>query len=192
VAAQQVHDAKVHVVTPADTGRGALDWESAIPATDALIVAAPQIPAMILVADCAPLLLVDARQRVLAVVHAGWRGAVAGVAGVALERMRREFGSSAAEIRVGIGPCLCTDCFVIGEEVAAAARRLAPDSVHRRQPKPHLDLRALLARDLTQAGVPGENIEILPQCPRCDNEAFFSHRAQGGTAGRCGVVAWWE
>jgi copper oxidase (laccase) domain-containing protein len=32
----------------------------------------------------------------------------------------------------------------------------------------------------------------MPQCPRCENETFFSHRGQNGKAGRFGVVAWWE
>lgn len=191
-AAQQVHGACSHIVTSADAGRGAHDWESAIPDTDALIVSEPQIPVMILVADCAPLLLVDVQQHVLAVVHAGWRGAVAGVARGAIERMEREFGTSPAAVRAGIGPCLCTDCFEIGDEVAEAATLVALDAVQQRQPKPHLDLRLLLRRDLEQVGVLTEHIEAVPHCPRCENDTFFSYRGQGGTAGRFGIVAWWE
>lgn len=192
VAAQQVHGARSHLVAVEDSGRGALDWESAIANTDALIVGTPQIPVMILVADCAPLLLVDPQQKVLAVVHAGWRGAVAGVARSTLERMQREFGASVADVKVGVGPCLCTDCFEIGEEVAEAAILVAPESVQRRTPKPHLDLRALLQQDLEQAGVLRRHIETLPHCPRCNNETLFSHRGQQGKAGRFGLVAWWE
>jgi copper oxidase (laccase) domain-containing protein len=32
----------------------------------------------------------------------------------------------------------------------------------------------------------------MNRCPRCENETFFSHRAQNGKAGRFGLVAWWE
>jgi len=192
VAAQQVHGARSHVVTAENAGCGALDWQSAIPGTDALIVCDSQIPVMILVADCAPLLLVDARQHVLAVIHAGWRGAVEGVASKTVDRMHQEFGCDVEQMRVGIGPCLCAECFEIGEEVAESAQVLAPDSVLSRAPKPHLDLRLLLQRDLGNAGIAEGNIETMGQCPRCENATFFSHRGQGGTAGRFGVVAWWE
>ena len=75
VAAQQVHGARVQVVVHEDAGRGAFSWDNAIIATDALVTYGENLPLMILVADCAPLLLVDDRARVLAVVHAGWRGA---------------------------------------------------------------------------------------------------------------------
>jgi hypothetical protein len=67
VAAQQVHGARIQIVDANSCGSGALDWDSALPETDALIVAEPNVPVLILVADCAPLLLVDKKHRVLAV-----------------------------------------------------------------------------------------------------------------------------
>jgi YfiH family protein len=192
VAAQQVHGAGVHIVGREEQGRGALDWQSALPATDALIVAQPQTPVLILVADCAPLLFVDAHHRVLAVVHAGWRGAVAGVASAALAQMQGHFLSDASAVRVGIGPCLCVDCLEIGPEVAAGVALVEPQAIVPRNPRPHLDLRAVLQSDLQRAGVLAQHIETSPDCPRCRTERFFSHRGQGGIAGRFGLVAWWK
>lgn len=170
------------------SGRGALDFDSAIPDCDALIVAEPKIPVMILVADCAPVLLVDPVRRVLAVVHAGWRGAVAGVTSRTLGEMQKVFGTKTEEVLAAVGPCLCADCFEVGEEVAAQAARTCVIGGYE---KPHLDLRALVQHDLKSAGVLAVNVEVLERCPRCENEAFFSHRAQGGKAGRFGLVAWW-
>ena len=194
VAAQQVHGANSHIVTEADAGRGAFDWDSAIPDCDALIVAAPKIPVLIQVADCAPILLVDPRSKVLAVVHAGWRGAVARVASQTLARMQSEFGSKVENVRIAVGPTLCCDCFEIGEDVAEAARTIAPFAVQveKSWPKPHLDLPLLIRLDLINAGALPQNIMIKPECPRCQNDVFFSHRGQNGTAGRFGLVAWWE
>ena len=192
VAAQQVHGAQSHVVTADMRGRGALDWHSAPPSTDALIVQERQLPVMILVADCSPLLLVDPVQRVLAVVHAGWRGAVAGITSLTVERMQRDFSSSPSEILAGIGPCLCAACFEIGPEVAEAAAIIAPEAVQQGQAKPHLDLRALTHSDLQRAGVLEPHIETMLHCPRCEPETFFSHRGQNGVAGRFGLVAWWQ
>src|SRR5688500_9417970 len=81
VCAQQVHNANCTVVTPEERGCGARRWESALSKTDGIICGYANTPALILVADCAPILIIDEVNEVLAVVHAGWRGAVAGIAG---------------------------------------------------------------------------------------------------------------
>ena len=188
-AAQQTHGNHAQVVDGDDGSRGALDWESAWPATDALITREAGTPLLIVVADCAPLILVDPEAQVLALVHAGWRGAVARIASGTVSAMAT-LGVSPDRIRAGIGPHLCPGCFEIGEEVAVAAGVIAPSAVQRGETKPHLNLDAVLRADLAGAGV--RSIETMPHCPRCDNGTFFSHRAQHGTAGRFGLVAWWE
>jgi hypothetical protein len=192
VAAQQTHGAHAEIVTAAMRGRGALDWESALPATDALIVGETNIPALILVADCAPLVLVDETHRVFALVHAGWRGAVARIASQTVRKMEGAFGSNPADIRVGIGPHLCAACFEIGDEVEHAAMEIAPQSIVGKYEKPHLDLRTLLRADVENSGVLPARIESMNRCPRCEVETFFSHRGQGGVAGRFGLVALWD
>jgi YfiH family protein len=191
VAAQQVHGVNAHIVGAHDSGRGSSDGDSAIPETDALIVAEPRIPVMILVADCAPILIVDSVHRVLAVVHAGWRGALARIASQTLQVMARAFDTRAEELRVGIGPCLCLECLEVGEEVAAQVMSTHVLR-HSQWEKPHLDLRAMIAEDLIENGVLALQIEVMERCPCCENETFFSHRAQNGQAGRFGLVAWWD
>jgi YfiH family protein len=191
VAAQQVHGASAHIVSARDAGRGALDGASALPGTDALIVAEPKVPVMILVADCAPVLLVDSKRKVLAVVHAGWRGAVAKIASRTLLTMAREFGTRAGEVLCGIGPCLCLNCLEVGDEVAAQVASTRAVVRRRDWRKPHLDLRALIRDDLIENGVLAARIETMNHCPRCDMSTFFSHRGQNGRAGRFALVAWW-
>jgi hypothetical protein len=135
--------------------------------------------------------MADPGHNVLAIVHAGWRGAVAGIAGKTMQKMQQEFGSQPQSTLVGIGPCLCVECLEIGAEVAAQIE--STFLVHEaHQPKPHLDLRSLIAHDLEAQGMPRDNIEILDECPRCANAKYFSHRGQNGSAGRFGIVAWWE
>ncbi len=189
VAAQQVHGAHSQIVTPDYSGRGAFDWDSAILETDALITDEHHIPLLILVADCAPILIVDAARGVLAVVHAGWHGAVGKIASQTIEKMRAQFGTSPEDIQVGIGPCLCADCFEIGQEFS---REVSNAHIVEGFEKPHLDLRALIQSDLQVAGVLPTRIETMNRCPRCESDLFFSHRGQNGKAGRFGVVAWWE
>ena len=187
IAAQQVHGMAFTVATAGDSGRGALDWESALPATDAIVTAQVGVPLLILVADCAPILLFDSQARVLALVHAGWRGARAGVASSAVAAME-SLGASARNIRAGIGPCLCARNLEVGPEVAAmfADKTVLEASGE----KFRLDLRAVIENDLRSAGV--ANIEISEICPKDENETFFSHRGQNGEAGRFGIVAYMQ
>lgn len=188
-SAQQTHGTRVQLVTGNEPARGALDLETAWPDTDALITGHADVPLMIMVADCAPLLLADFDKWIFAVVHAGWRGAAGGIASNTVRAMC-EMGARPEKISVGIGPHLCPQCFETGEEVAEAAAAIAPASILRGGVKPHLNLDALLRTDLQTEGV--KKVETLPNCPRCENEVFFSHRAQNGTAGRFALVAWWN
>ena len=195
IFAQQTHGTNSHVVTPADRGRGAHDFADALPDCDAMIVSVPNVPTMILVADCAPLLLVDTRLQVLAAVHAGWRGASAGIARQTIAKMRAEFGCRTEDLRVGIGPCLCVECLEIGAEVAAqvlAQGNASTCIVRAGYEKPHLALRKLLIDDLARVQVLAGQIEALDVCPRCANDDYFSYRGAGGTTGRFGLVTWWS
>ncbi len=189
IAAQQVHGTQATIVTAQERGRGAFDWDSALPDCDALIVGESGVPVFIQVADCAPILLVDPRHRVLAVVHAGWRGAVGKITSTTLQKMQLEFGTKPQDVLCGIGPCLCPACFEVGEEVVAQA---PVECVVMGYAKPHLDLAAIIRHDLVENEVPHEQIETMPLCPRCENEMLFSHRGQSGKAGRFGLVTWWD
>lgn len=189
VAAQQVHKTNANIVTRQQCGQGAFDWDSALPDCDALIVGETFVPVFIQVADCAPILLADPQNHVLAVIHAGWRGAVGKIASQTLQKMQQEFGTRPQDVLCGVGPCLCPDCFEVGEEVAAQAPR---ESVVGGHAKPHLDLAAIVRHDLIESKVPQEQIEIIAVCPCCESEMYFSHRGQNGKAGRFGLVAWWQ
>lgn len=78
---------------------------------------------MVLAADCVPVLMYDPRVRVIAAVHAGWRGTVGRITAKTVERMREEFGCDPRDVIVGIGPSIGPCCFEVGEEVVEAARR---------------------------------------------------------------------
>jgi len=81
---------------------------------DALVAVAPGQPIMVATADCVPVILEAANAA--AVVHAGWRGAAAGVLRAALDAMS-EMGHK--PVRAAIGPAIGPCCYEVGEEVAA-------------------------------------------------------------------------
>lgn len=191
VAAQQVHGSHVQTVYDYDAGDGACNYEWAHPKTDALVACEKNLPVLILVADCAPILLAKPESEILAVVHAGWRGALAGIAGNAAREMAK-LGANLSKIQAGIGPCLCPKCLEIGAEVAAQVEPIDAEAIWSGWEKPHLDLRGLIKRDLSKSGVLESNIETMNHCPKCENQLFFSHRGQNGVAGRFGLVVFWQ
>ena len=194
VWAQQVHGADACSVSPDDRGRGASDYRDTLGSVDALICGYSDTPCWILVADCAPVLLVHPGVQVLATVHAGWRGALGRIGSRTLAKMAAEFGGEASEVLAGIGPCLCVECLEVGEEVGREAEDAGASTciVRAGFEKPHLDLRRVLLDDLKAAGVREDSIEVSGECPRCASGKYFSHRGEGGKTGRFGLVAWWE
>ncbi|MBX6342945.1 MAG: peptidoglycan editing factor PgeF, partial [Thermomicrobiaceae bacterium] len=187
-----VHGAAVRVVEPGDAGRGAHSFADAIPGTDALVTATPGLPIAVFCADCVPILLYDPRHRVVAAVHAGWRGTVANVAGRAVATMRERFGTQPIELLAGIGPSIGPCCYEVGEEVesAWAAAGVDHDGVALRRESASLrfDLWRANALALQAAGVREERIEIAAVCTACHVDRFFSHRAERGRTGRFAAI----
>ena len=187
VTGEQTHSLNIAVVTEADAGRGCLDIDSRIPCTDALITNHPNIPLMVLTADCVPILLYDATTRSAAAIHAGWRGTANGIVGLTIEKMKNVFGSNPKDLVAAIGPGIGPCCFEVGDDVAEHFSRW-PNTVIRRPDwtKPHIDLVLANRLQLEQAGVLPQNIETSGECTLCSPQQFFSHR-RNQTLGRIGT-----
>ncbi len=122
-------------------------------------------------ADCLPLLMVDARQRRVAAVHAGWRGTMAGIPAAAIRAM----GSDPADVWVAIGPGIGHCCFEVGDEVAREF------GVGGRQ---QIDLFAYNLKKLLNIGVPAEQVDATAPCTKCLPQEFHSFRRDKEYAGR--------
>jgi YfiH family protein len=136
----------------------------------------PDVLLSVAVADCVPVFVVDARTRAIAVLHAGWRGASAGVLENGLSAMVASFGSAGSDLHLHFGPSICGDCYEVGGEVFAAMDQPVPDG------NAPIDLRALLAARAVARGVREDRISISEHCTRCTASELFSHR--GGDAHR--------
>jgi polyphenol oxidase len=121
VFCNQAHGRAVRVVSPDDRGRGSLSLADAIGDTDALVTAEPGIVLVVMVADCVPIVLYDPAAHVLACVHAGWRGTVAGVSEAAVAEMRA-LGASPENVIAGLGPAISPDRYQVGDDVVRAAK----------------------------------------------------------------------
>ncbi len=90
------------------------------PKADALITSTPGLLLGVQTADCVPILLADTRRRVVAAIHAGWRGTLARIAVKTLGRMRMEFGTRPRDVVAALGPAIGRCCYEVGPEVAQA------------------------------------------------------------------------
>ena len=90
------------------------------PPGDALLTNEPGVLLSVRGADCLPVLLADTRRRVVAAIHAGWRGALGGIVEKAVGEMVQIFGSQPRDLTAAIGPSIRSCCYEVGEEVVSA------------------------------------------------------------------------
>lgn len=136
----------------------------------------PGVLLAVTLADCVPVFLVDPGRRAVAVLHAGWRGAAAGILERGVAVLGERAGSGPGDLHLHLGPSICGRCYEVGPEVFEALSLEVPAA-----PRP-LDLRAALFRRAVVAGVPRDRVTASTLCTRCGEGDFFSHR--GGDAGR--------
>ena len=110
VLCHQTHTTNIRVVTEQDRGMG-VTKQSTIKDTDALITNIPNIQLVAFSADCTPIFLLDTNKKAIAVIHAGWRGTVNGIAKKTIEKMTQTYGTNPKDIIAGIGPCIGQCCF---------------------------------------------------------------------------------
>jgi len=174
------------------------------PQGDGWVTGEPELLVAIQTADCLPVLLVDPQQRVVAAVHAGWRGTVPRIVAKAVHRMQTDFGSHPGNCLAVVGPAIRRCCYEVGEEVVEAFTKeferterflsATPSGKATRANSRCVDLAEACRIQLLDAGLAAANILTDGPCTACYKERFFSHRADAGKAGRMmsviGIVDW--
>jgi polyphenol oxidase len=180
----QVHGVRVREVGDGQRGRGATSPGTVLSGTDGLLTQTPDLPLMVSTADCVPVFLAaegsDGRPAI-ALVHAGWRGMLAGIVRSAAESLSQLGRLSAAVVGPSIGPC----SFLVGDEVGSALEARFP-GVWR---DGRADLWACAAQELATAGLPAAAVANPRLCTVCGRR-FFSHRRDEGHTGRQAALAW--
>ena len=200
VAMKQIHSALIHPFASvlAQPCKG-----------DASTTKQPGLLLGVQTADCVPILLVDPKKRVVAAIHAGWRGTLARITQKTVGRMQYQFGCRAADLLAAIGPSIGPCCYEVGAEFVTKFTAQFPDAPdyfdeartgdepnplqwlnmkppgHQPPPKNvHLDLRKANHSQLAAAGLRAKNIFISELCTACRNDLFFSYRKEGPVSGR--------
>lgn len=170
----QCHGSDVAVVTEKPSGP--------LP-VDGVVTAETDLALAVLVADCTPVLLSDARAGVVGAVHAGRPGMTKGVVAQAISAMR-ELG--ATEVAAVVGPSVCGRCYEVPAEMRDAAAAVSPEaSAVSWTGTPAIDVAAGVVAQLREAGV--EDLTWVPGCAREDT-SLFSYRRDGTTGRFAGVI----
>jgi YfiH family protein len=190
--ASQIHSGNVTIVSEELRGKGCINHEEAISATDSMVTDVSDICLMVLVADCVPMVFFDPSRKVIGIAHAGWQGTLRFVARNTITAMERAFASLPRDIVVGMGPSIGPCCYRVGPEVVARVEEtfgtkrgyIANESG---DGKGYFDLWMANLEHLLHAGIQRENIEMAKICTCHSPDLFFSYRHQRGSTGRFGV-----
>jgi len=188
----QVHGDAVRCVTAADIKHDLYDPEGY--EVDGLVTDIPGLSLVIFGADCLPILLYDPQRRVVAAVHAGWRGTALSIAARGVEKMTA-YGCDPAHILAAIGPGISKCCFETHEDVPnEMTAALGPGAVHFMEVveggKFKVDLKGLNGMILERAGLDPNHIEISPDCTACLHDKYWSHRyTKGERGGQIALIA---
>jgi len=145
-----------------------------IPVGDALVTNKPGLFLIIQVADCQAILLYDPVRRVVANIHAGWRGSIKNISQRTLEKMRRFFSCNPKDVVAAIGPSLGPCC---GEFINY--RDEIPESFWKyKGPSHHFDFWSISRDQLLSEGIKDENIEVSRICTKCHTDRFYSYRRE--------------
>jgi YfiH family protein len=160
-------------------------------------------------ADCVPILLVDPLKKVVAAIHAGWKGTLTRIAQKTVGRMQFEFGCKPTDLLAAIGPSVGPCCYEVGAEFVvkftaqfADAHEYFDEARTGDEPNPlqwlnmkppghqppprnvHLDLRKANRSQLVAAGLGAKNIFTSDLCTACRTDLLFSYRKEGALSGR--------
>lgn len=208
----QTHTVNVRRVTEEDRGKVAFRKED-YSDVDGLVTNEKGIILAVFTADCVPLYFVDSVKEAIGLAHSGWRGTVGNMAGIMVERMKKEFGSDPKDLIVAIGPSICRKCYEVDETVAEAFRNALGEAFEERmmiaregsypmtgagglrnylepgkEPgKYQLDLWLANLIFLVRAGVKPDQVDVTDLCTAQNAEVLFSHRASHGKRGNMGA-----
>lgn len=177
VFAKQVHGNHIEEVT--------LENQDKIPAADGLFTRLKGVALAITHADCQAAIIYDPKNEVVAAAHAGWKGLVQNIYGELIQTLIDKVGSNPKDLIVGVSPSLGPD-----HAEFVDFQKEFPKSFWDYQVKPnHFDLRAIGEKQLLDAGISKNNIEISSICTYSQKDEYFSYRREKKTGRNATMIA---
>ena len=182
VSVKQVHGTEILFI-PKDMDCAGMLEAAAAQGYDAIVTNRPGTWVTVRTADCVPILLMDPTSRVVAAVHAGWRGTLGRIAAKVVHVMHQRLGCGMATLRAVIGPSIGRCCYEVDEPVLAPLKHtfsywteVVTDTQSGRG---RLDLCRLNQRQLEDLGLKSSHISMVNLCTACHPNLFYSYRRDG-------------
>lgn len=166
------------------------------PQADASWTKTPGVVAVVMTADCLPVLIADREGRIVAAVHAGWRSLADGIIQKTVGKLREKLKGE-GDFAVWLGPRIGRDEFEVGGDVLDAMKAHLPqaEKAFRAANEPgkyFADLALLACQALEASGIPAESIADCGLSTYGDPARFFSFRRDGEKSGRHAALIWIE
>lgn len=187
VIPHQTHSDKVVKIDDAFLRQDQSELINALYGVDATVTNQKEIFLCVTTADCVPVLLYDRKNKVIAAIHAGWRGTVSRIVEKTIDLMVREFGSSPDDMLAAIGPAIRMENYEVGEEVVSEFEENGfnlTDVSIKEFGKIKIDLKEINRQELIRLGISEKQIEKSDLCTFDNADLFFSARRQTIHSGR--------
>ncbi len=152
---------------------------------DGFITRTPEIAIGVRLADCAGIVLLDKKKKIVAAVHSGWRGVANKIILKAIQKMKK-LGSSVKDIIISMSPAIGSCCYEIGKDLYNKLKKykIFSNIFIKKKDKIFMDLHKANYNLTLKAGVKKNNIYINNLCTYCNSKLFYSYRREGKKAGR--------
>jgi polyphenol oxidase len=202
ISAEQTHGRNIQIVDGdflqrrasgacAESLHGGAQWAGECYGVDAFVTDVPDIALMIKAADCQAILMLDPVKKVVAAVHAGWKGLAQNISAHAVKIMAQRYGCDPANILAGISPSLGPCCAFFSDP----EKELPAEFGKYIDKKKRVDLWEFSVAQLVRAGIKRNHVELARICTQCNNGQtiegggrFFSFRGEKGITGRFGSL----
>ncbi|MBT4594627.1 peptidoglycan editing factor PgeF [bacterium] len=178
VLLDQVHGTCAHVISKSETQKYFSKQG------DILVTNVRDTALGIMTADCLPVMLYDPVRRVIAAVHAGWKGSISGVTTAAVKLLKSKFHSRAEDLKVFLGPCACVCCYEVSKDFMQVLESWKSIRIFVSPRRYFFNHPLYVTEKLVSEGILLESIKTnTNHCTICDSN-FHSHRRSRGSPDR--------
>ncbi len=189
ITSNQVHGTQISRVAQDIKGNATENHFQSAGECDGLITDQRDLCLLVFIADCVPVFLFDRRKKVIAVIHAGWKGTIGKITQNAVQQMKSAWGCKPQDILCAIGPSIGPCCYQVGPEVISRVKKAFPAGerpIHSitSDGKGYFNLWQANKIQLLHCQIPDDNIVVADLCTYCHPDIFFSNRREGRATGR--------
>ncbi len=150
---------------------------------DGIITNVKNLPLMVMVADCIPILMFDDKKGIIAAIHAGRNSTFLEISKKTAEVFIEKFSSNPEDINAVFGASIQKCCYEVSEDLSKIVENsFGKEFVENN----YIDLQGINKKQLNDLGI--KNIEISNICTKCGDKPYFSYRKDKKTGRFAGII----